>query len=91
MRLLLAVMLLLSATESAAACRKFSVWKYPWPQRCPIVHGIAHAPRPLPPQRDGDIAIPALDWSGGGEADADTRARLMLHAALRQAQEETSQ
>jgi hypothetical protein len=39
--LLVAVALLASAEPSTAlACRLHSVWRYPWPQRCGVVHAV---------------------------------------------------
>jgi hypothetical protein len=35
--------LLLAVESAAGACHKYSVWKYPWPQRC----YTAYAPAPL--------------------------------------------
>jgi len=36
--------LLLAANSAAGACHKYSIWKYPWPQRCRYT---AYAPAPL--------------------------------------------
>jgi hypothetical protein len=30
-----AVFIALSSVSSAAPCRHFSIWNFPWPQRCP--------------------------------------------------------
>jgi hypothetical protein len=42
-RAALAVIAITLATDSAAACRKHAIWKYPWPQPC----FTAYAPQPL--------------------------------------------
>lgn len=32
------VALAMTVSQPALACHRFSVWKYPWPQRCSVVH-----------------------------------------------------
>ena len=63
-----------------ATARCYSVWKFPWPQRCDIPHA-----RPMvrmPPARE--IPLPSLtdaDFGAGGADDA-ARGRLLLRAFL---------
>ena len=97
--LLLALAVLASAPVPAAAgCHRYSVWHYPWPQRCGVRHQAAfvalahHRPsRPVTPVKlpnfGIDIPLPALAKADclGGEADENSRARLMLRAALENA------
>lgn len=71
-----------------AGCHKYSVWNYPWPQRCPPPterHHIIAAAFPLPPvlERPPDMPLPSLDgidW--GPPCPEDVRARLLLRATL---------
>jgi hypothetical protein len=82
MRLIVSAALLLSiAPTPAHACHKFSYWRFPFPQRCPIpVHMVRAAPvqLPLPPSRDGDIAMPTLDADWGGcPPDMELQLRLL--------------
>jgi hypothetical protein len=99
---LAAVILAATPVEAAAHC--YSVWKYPFRQRCnepvrysrPVARpGRPAAPQPvslrLPPAEsrpepsvgpDGAIPLPALDFTAGHEPDDETRARLLLRAAL---------
>jgi hypothetical protein len=48
---LAAVTITLSDASSAAACRHFSIWHFPWPQPCPakqLGHFIQEANPPTP-------------------------------------------
>ena len=63
----LTIVFVLAATPAFAACHKYSVWKYPWPQRC-VIHVAQHEtppPAPLPPYKEiqapPDIALPSLE------------------------------
>jgi hypothetical protein len=90
--LLLALAVLASTPTEAASCHRYSVWRYPWPQRCGVarqaVWPILTHPGPTwpaPSRVNGpEIALPSLAQADldGGEADEPTRARLMLRAAL---------
>ena len=111
---LLALVLFASTPVDAAACHRYSVWRYPRAQSCPTVAGhrareMARGPQapsrrvalitptvggqtvsaiifsPAAPTRD--IALPSLARTDcvGGEADEATRARLLLRAALENA------
>jgi hypothetical protein len=75
----------------AEACHRFSVWKYPWPQRCGLApttiarHAARRAAPKLifPPSQEVAIPLPtleAIDW--GAVADDDARGRLELKAIL---------
>ena len=92
MRLALAAALLAAMTTEAAACHRFSVWRYPWPQRCfaarqvawPILaHPGPSWPEPKRASRPA-MPLPGLVWTDcvGGEADEPTRAHVLLRAAL---------
>ena len=49
MRIALAAALLAAMTTDAAACHRFSVWRYPWHQSCRVagatMREMAHAPQ----------------------------------------------
>ena len=67
MKALLAVVLLSALAEPAAACRRFSIWRYNFPQPCPIAGSEAQAgPAPAVP----DIPLPDLTeiiWGETGD------------------------
>jgi hypothetical protein len=42
----IALAALLISAQPATACHRFSVWKYPYPQRCGVTHVSLHAPAP---------------------------------------------
>jgi hypothetical protein len=76
-------LLTLATVAPASACRHYSIWGFPWAQRCSASTPIRAAPvTPAPPVRDTDIPLPDLTPADGGEADEGTRGRLLLHAAL---------
>ena len=59
MRVVLALALVLVASQPAQACHRFHVWRYPTPQRCGVsgVSGVTHLavqiPRPaVQPSKD---------------------------------------
>ena len=59
MRVVLALALVLVASQPAQACHRFQRWNYPFPQRCGYLSGrlntqiIAQAPRPaVQPSKD---------------------------------------
>jgi len=92
--ILLALAILASTPVDAAACHRFSVWRYPWPQACHLASrfipeklpnfgtGREKAAIQLPPEPD--IPLPSLARADldGGEADEPTRAHVLLRAAL---------
>ena len=98
MRLVFLVLALLAANPAAAKCHLFSVWHYPWPQRCgvarqmvrrPVLHSVAASSVPNQERAENkadtpEIALPGLATADldGGEADEATRARILLRAAL---------
>ena len=60
--LLLGAVFLASAPTDAAACHRFSVWKYPWPQRCEVqssLHRKAGGVRPTPARAAAFPTTPA--------------------------------
>ena len=92
MRWIALVLALLASTEASAHC--YSVWHYPWKQRCggsrqTVLAERGHNPTKLskvlsPAQDEPDIPLPSLARTDcdGGAADEPTRARLLLRAAL---------
>jgi hypothetical protein len=52
-------------SPALGACHKFSVWNYPWPQRCapvrPIISARLTVDPPLPPVNGADVDIPLPD------------------------------
>ena len=64
MRPLLAILLFVSLAEPAAACRRFSIWHYNFPQPCPIDRPEAQAAT-APPALD--IPLPDLTEINWGE------------------------
>jgi hypothetical protein len=68
MRSLLVILIFLTLAEPAAACRRFSIWHYNFPQPpCPIDSPEAQA-APAPPAPD--IPLPALTeiiWGETGD------------------------
>ena len=72
---------------ASAACHRYSIWHYPWPQQCqrdevyPTKTIHAQPEAPLTPVKE--IAQPLLtDIVWGNAPDEDMRVRLMLRAAL---------
>src|ERR1700733_12192773 len=61
MKALLAILLFFALAEPAAACRRFSIWHYDFPQPCPIARAEAQA-APAP-----DIPLPDLSEITWGE------------------------
>jgi hypothetical protein len=64
---LLVTLLFFTLAEPAAACRRFSIWHYDFPQPCPIARPEAQAaPAPAAP----DIPLPDLTeiiWGETGD------------------------
>jgi hypothetical protein len=57
MRSLLAILIFFALAEPAAACRRFSIWHYNFPQPCSVARPEAQAaPAPAAP----DIPLPDL-------------------------------
>jgi hypothetical protein len=96
--IMLAAALLASMPTEAAACHRYSIWKNPWPQRCGVARQMVRPPERghnptkfrevlSPAQDEPNIALPGLARTDcvGGEADEPTRARLLLRAALENA------
>lgn len=78
----------------AYACHKFSVWNYPFPQRCPVHIAQAAIVAPNPPSRpiylevpgdpDIDIPLPSLDTVFPPDCDAEWCQRLKGIGLLRE-------
>lgn len=55
------------ASPALGACHKFSVWNYPWPQRCaparPVMSARLIVDPPLPPVNEVNVDIPLPDLS----------------------------
>jgi hypothetical protein len=64
------------AARPASACHKFSVWHFPWPQRCSAPKAV-EAKTTTP---DGTIPLPDLTPITGETPDDETRARLIMRA-----------
>ena len=88
MRPAIIIALLGVAQPAHAACHKFSVWRYPWPQRCEAAaHDapklVAHSSVPYPPRpadHVGDIPLP--DLSGVWMQPLDTPETLELYGQI---------
>jgi len=81
-RSIIVAALLLAQPTPAAACHHFTIWRYPWPQRCsPPARLVRHA---LPPEAPTPpIVLPNLtpiEWSG--DADEGMRREVLLRALL---------
>jgi hypothetical protein len=85
--------LLLASGSADAACHRFSRWYYPYPQpRCSApryVAGLVTAslgapPLPAPRPAIADMPLPDMAGIWDGEADAETRARLIALHKLRE-------
>ena len=64
MKALLVILIFFALAEPAAACRRFSIWHYNFPQPCPIAGAEAQAaPAPAAP----DIPLPDLTEINWGE------------------------
>jgi hypothetical protein len=64
MKALLAILLFFALAQPVAACRRFSIWRYDFPQPCPIARAEAQAaPAPAAP----DIPLPDLSEITWGE------------------------
>ena len=66
MKGLLAILLFFALAEPAAACRRFSIWRYNFPQPCPIARPEAQAE---PAAAALDIPLPDLTEINWGEND----------------------
>lgn len=78
MRAGLAVLTALILVSPAHACRLHSIWKYPFPQRCPIVAQLEARtppikPSELAPKPDIDIPLPSLEHMEFPPDDLDER------------------
>jgi hypothetical protein len=67
MRSLLAILIIFALAEPAAACRRFSIWHYNFPQPCSVARPEAQAaPAPAAP----DMLLPDLTeiiWGETGD------------------------
>jgi hypothetical protein len=78
---------LLATGPASAACHRYSIWHYPWPQRCQrdevYPTKTIHAEPEAPLTSVKEIPLPFLtDIVWGNAPDEDMRGRLMLRAAL---------
>lgn len=80
MRAGLAVLTALILVSPAHACRLHSIWKYPFPQRCPVMAQLEARPSPPskpaelePPKPDLDIPLPSLEHMEFPPDDLDER------------------
>ena len=67
------------------ACHRFSVWKYPYPQRCSVTERLAQAPLlpiPLPPIKD--MPLPSIDYADPPDADGELGERLKALGLMRE-------
>ena len=64
MKALLAILIFFALAEPAAACRRFSIWHYNFPQPCPVGRAEAQA---APVRADADIPLPDLTEISWGE------------------------
>jgi hypothetical protein len=72
----IAALVAILASEPASACRKFSIWRFPYPQRC-------STPKPVEAKvtaPDGAIPLPDLTPITGKTPDGEMRARLVKRA-----------
>ena len=82
MKALLAILLFFALAQPAAACRRFSIWHYDFPQPCPIARPEAQAaPAPAAP----DIPLPDLteiNWGETGDGRLAAIGKLRVLTAL---------
>ena len=79
MRALLAILLFISLAEPAAACRRFSIWHYNFPQPCPSDRPEAQAAAaPAAP----DMPLPDLTEITWGETGDGRLAAIGMLRAL---------
>ena len=79
MKALLAILLFFALAEPAAACRRFSIWHYSFPQPCPIARPEAQAaPTPAAP----DMSLPDLTEITWGETGDGRLAAIGMLRAL---------
>ena len=82
MKALLAILLFFALAQPVAACRRFSVWHYDFPQPCPIARAEAQAPA------EPDIPLPDLSEitrgeTGDGRLNAIGKLRVLSSLTLR--------
>lgn len=79
---------MLTGYSVSAHC--YSIWKYNFPQRCGVQRYAHAAPARTNSDKFGqirlndEIPLPSLEPVIGGDADDDTRARLLLRATVGQ-------
>lgn len=86
----LTIAALLLSTAPADACHHYSIWKNPWPQRCPGVHvHIAQKQTPQSPPAEKTppieliMPLPALDSDFPPDCEAEWCQRLKGIGLLR--------
>jgi hypothetical protein len=79
MKALLAILLFVALSQPASACRRFSIWRYNFPQPCPIARAEAQAsPAPAAP----DMPLPDLTEITWGETGDGRLAAIGILRAL---------
>ena len=79
MKALLAILLFVALAEPAAACRRFSIWRYNFPQPCPIARPEAQAAAALAAP---DMPLPDLTEITWGETGDGRLAAIGMLRAL---------
>ena len=79
MKALLAILLFVTLAEPAAACRRFSIWHYDFPQPCPIARAEAQAATAPPTP---DIPLPDMTEITWGETGDGRLAAIGMLRAL---------
>ena len=64
MRVAFLIFALITASPAEAACKKYSVWRYPYPQRCELKPAPKPAPKPIkvdaPAPEVQPVALPPI-------------------------------
>jgi hypothetical protein len=83
MKALLATLLFFALAQPASACRHFSIWRYNFPQPCPIASPAATtAPVPVPVVAAPEITLPGLTDITWGEVGDERLAAIAKLRAL---------
>jgi len=61
MRIVLAALALIGAAEPASACHHYSIWKNPWPQRCPS-KSVYFRPKSVPIRPSPSAPVEDRSW-----------------------------
>jgi hypothetical protein len=87
--LFLTIAFAIGPSPAYSKCHIYKYWGFKVPQRCGMVRQLVRPSRPAkaspePPVGPG-MPIPALDWTPVAEPDELARARLLLRAAMENA------